>query len=588
MTAIFSIDQLEVVAVLGDHLPTSDLRQLEPVFRRRDLPDRIVWPERIERAHVVATEVGSEVLATAVAAGAAVMLATTVAARGSDWALLAAVDGGVRYLRRDELWAREHSLMRDALSRAIHAWHDDDRELSIDLFDRAYLVSRRAVVATVLRAGASRLSGDSEWADMCFADLERTLEYQGTAMLSCRANALWRDLPHQALIAELFDEARRGFDERAEADGTFEPPVPPRTKQLAVALALYRRLRPAASARLPSKLVIRAVAGEPNAADAIAATLAADDVWQHCVEQAGVAEGAAQADVSDALARAQLEDLGRFARTLYTLEISSDERDRRTSWTSFCRVTAGVDTSLDAVPWRAGERLADEARRRLGLNGDPIGGLRRFAEEQAGVFIGQMARLDRYDCASSVPRNTPPCVFVEQISAPRTDEMLRGRFAVAHELGHLLADRHAAPGWVCSTTGHDRADIEKRANAFAAYFLAPRHAVLALVPNLPTIESPAFSEAAQLVRARFGLLPVAAGEHLRNCHGEHVLGGLPSAVRQRLAHQLADQPTDVHEDDDESSQDLPLRQGRYRVLVDRLTGAGVIDAERATSLLEPT
>lgn len=586
MTAIIPIDELDVVAVLGDVQLAGELRELSPVFRRRHGRDVIVWPERIEDKRVIATEVGPDVLAEAVGARAASMVADPIAARGANWALVAAGEGRVRYLNRNDLWASERSRLRDWLSQALGRWHEGDREAAIDLFDRAFMGSRRGLVAAVVRAGAARCSGDAAWAEMCFDDLERTIEYQGAAMLACRTNALWGELPHQSLLTELFDEARRGFDERMVAERVFEIPVPARAKQLAVAFALYRRLRPDVSARLPTALVSEAVAGEPSAADAIAGKLAADADWLRCVSQA-------QHDVvseKDAVARAQLTDLTRFARTLYSLEVSADQRDRRIRWTSFCRVTAGADSFLDTVPWRAGERLADEVRRRLGYNGGSIDGFRRFAEEQAGVFIGSMDQFDGYDCAAAVPRNTPPCVFVQRRNAATSDEMLRVRFAVAHELGHLLSDRHVTSRWVCSTLGHDRADTEKRANAFAAYFLAPRHAVRALVPSLPEIDSADFYVAVQRVREEFGLSSIAAGEHLRNCHNDHALGRLPDGVRIRLSSRLANQPTRIHEDGDVQSENesaLPLREGRYRTLVETLRRAGVLDDNRAASLIEP-
>jgi Zn-dependent peptidase ImmA (M78 family) len=234
--------------------------------------------------------------------------------------------------------------------------------------------------------------------------------------------------------------------------------------------------------------------------------------------------------------------------------------------------------------------LADEVRHRLGYNGGRIDGFRRFAEEQAGVFVGSMDQFDGYDCAAAVPRNTPPCMFVQRRNAATNDEMLRVRFALAHELGHLLSDRHDTGRWVCSTLGHDRADTEKRANAFAAYFLAPRHAVRALVPSLPEIDSAEFYVAVQRVREEFGLSSIAAGEHMRNCHNDHAMGRLPDAVRSKLASMLANEPTRIQEGGDvesETESAFSLREGRYRTLVETLRRAGVLDDNRAAALLEP-
>jgi hypothetical protein len=175
VTVTIPIDELDVVAVLGDVQAAGQLRELRPVFQSRNRRNVIVWPERIEERRVIATEVGPDVLAAAVDAHAASMVGDPIAAQGATWALVAAGDGRVRYLHRNDLWTSERNRLRDWLSQALGRWHEGDREAAIDLFDRAFLGSRRGLVAAVVRAGAARCSGDAAWAEMCFDDLERTI-----------------------------------------------------------------------------------------------------------------------------------------------------------------------------------------------------------------------------------------------------------------------------------------------------------------------------------------------------------------------------------------------------------------------------
>ena len=589
MRAELPIDQLDVVAVIGRPDPDDPLRPLCPVFRPRHEPDVVVWPTRIDDRKVVGVRLDASTLDGAEQEGAVTRLAAPQPARGHAWELVA-TPAGPRYIERAVRNARETARVQTCLQRAIEAWHAHQREAAMDAFDEAFLTSRLGLVPAVLRAGAASISDDAEWRAACVEDLVRVVDYQGASLSSCKANLMWSRIPHTALLELLLDSARRAYERETEPALALETPVPESLKKIAGALALYRRAHLDWSAQLPTRLATAAVRGEPDALRTIDRMLGASAAWAECKSRATATDTADASDiVSDAVARAELEDMGRFARTLYTLEASAGERDRRSAWQNFCSRTAGIDAIVDAVPWRAAERLADDARQRLGWDGEPIRGLGRFAAEQAGVHIGAMRSFARHDCASAAPRNTPPCVFFARGSAAEVDDQLRYRFAIAHELGHLLVDRQQATGWICSTTDHDRSAAEKRANAFAAYFMAPRHAVRALVPSLPPLGTPNFIAAVARIRERFGLSTVAAAEHILNCHREPGREPLPLALRGELTEKLADESVEIDESDTFVSEPVgpgnPIRRGEYRRLIDDLQRAQLISPIQATDLL---
>lgn len=80
-----------------------------------------------------------------------------------------------------------------------------------------------------------------------------------------------------------------------------------------------------------------------------------------------------------------------------------------------------------------------------------------------------------------VAPGSAPVVFLGAGSLRESTAVGRLRFAIAHQLGHIveahLSDRHATGCTLLSTQSERPNDDEQFANAFAAYFLAPRSAV---------------------------------------------------------------------------------------------------------------
>jgi|SRR5579885_478564 Zn-dependent peptidase ImmA (M78 family)/transcriptional regulator with XRE-family HTH domain len=125
---------------------------------------------------------------------------------------------------------------------------------------------------------------------------------------------------------------------------------------------------------------------------------------------------------------------------------------------------------------QAGEHVALEERRRLGLGSAPAGDLVRLLESQ-GVRTGVVDMPDDISGLTIAHPHVGLFVVVNRRHAP-----VRQRFSWCHEYAHVLLDRIAA-GRISRAS--DRTDlIEVRANAFAASFLMPVEGVRQYVAAL--------------------------------------------------------------------------------------------------------
>lgn len=133
-----------------------------------------------------------------------------------------------------------------------------------------------------------------------------------------------------------------------------------------------------------------------------------------------------------------------------------------------------VRTRWEAI--QAGEHVALEERRRLGLGSAPAGDLVRLLESQ-GIRTGMVEMPDDISGLTIAHPHVGLFVVVNSRHAP-----VRQRFSWCHEYAHALLDRSAA-GRISRTS--DRADlVEVRANAFAASFLMPGEGVRQFVATL--------------------------------------------------------------------------------------------------------
>jgi Zn-dependent peptidase ImmA (M78 family)/DNA-binding XRE family transcriptional regulator len=125
----------------------------------------------------------------------------------------------------------------------------------------------------------------------------------------------------------------------------------------------------------------------------------------------------------------------------------------------------------------APEEAAATLRRVWGLGEAPIGNLIHLLESK-GIRIFSLAIEAREVDAFSVWHSGQPFVFLNTFKSAE-----HSRFDAAHEIGHLVRDRHS----MLHGAAHSP-EMEREANAFASAFLMPRASVLARGNGLLTLE----------------------------------------------------------------------------------------------------
>lgn len=134
--------------------------------------------------------------------------------------------------------------------------------------------------------------------------------------------------------------------------------------------------------------------------------------------------------------------------------------------------TADLPDLSDLSP----EDAAASLRRMWGLGEAPIGNMIHLLESK-GVRVYSLAIEAREVDAFSVWHNGCPFVFLNTFKSAE-----HSRFDAAHELGHLVRDRHS----MLHGQAHSP-EMEREAQAFASAFLMPRTSVVAYKPSYPSM-----------------------------------------------------------------------------------------------------
>lgn len=140
---------------------------------------------------------------------------------------------------------------------------------------------------------------------------------------------------------------------------------------------------------------------------------------------------------------------------------------------------AAYPVPVPTKKWEAikqGERVADEERRRLGIEAAPIENLTEVLESE-----GVRTRLA--DLAQDISGFTMSAPDLGPLIVVNRNHLLeRARYSLAHEYAHVLMDRHTT-GTVSRES--ERGDlIEVRANSFAANLLMPEKGVRLFLAGL--------------------------------------------------------------------------------------------------------
>ncbi len=121
------------------------------------------------------------------------------------------------------------------------------------------------------------------------------------------------------------------------------------------------------------------------------------------------------------------------------------------------------------------EAAADTLRRMWGLGELPIRNMVHLLESE-GVRVFSLSIDAKEVDAFSIWVNDTPFIFLNNFKSAE-----RSRFDAAHELGHLVLDRHG-----CANSSKE---LEMRADAFASALLMPSRSIIADHPRFPTIQA---------------------------------------------------------------------------------------------------
>ncbi len=510
--------------------------------------------------------------------------------------------GHCEVVRRDELIHRRNQALLRRLREALRLVATcADRDATTEAFEAAHDVDPWNLASNLLRCGW-RVEHEEHKEDAIDDLLE--VEPDPANFRRVSNHWLWRELARDPFTVEstvrgrLARSAREAAERHVMPEFVLAAPVSETIQLKATLLAvLRRRWGFAQPAELAHDDLASALRGEPEALARVDGQLRVSREWRLWTELIDRSPPRALDEMRRSfgpsnltLGRARCEDLLRVARTWHTLESNAEEHeDRQRAWRSTL-ARFGAWTVRDGAPWRQGMQLADAVRSRCGIGDRELSSVFELMKEDFGVRVDG-ARLggDEAHVVGTMPRRAPPCVFLHA-NAPR--DPLAPRFAAAHELAHLLLTGRTArrdEAWYCVTGAEHGAsdDHEQRANAFAAYFIAPREAVRAEVSELPEVGSASFIDAAMRVRKRFGLTAVTAGEHVLNCvsrEGTHEK--LPADVRRRLRDAASSQQTEFGSRDPVPAVDATTGRSRaFAEILGRCVEIGAVEADKMREVL---
>lgn len=172
---------------------------------------------------------------------------------------------------------------------------------------------------------------------------------------------------------------------------------------------------------------------------------------------------------------------------------------------------------LEADVIRQAEALARSVRETVGAGSEPLSSLREVSARLGVIAFLTDLGTDLVDGLMWKERNAAPCIAANV--AARSGASTAIRMTLAHELCHALFDRpKTAAAGILEQRTDDAVGREQRANAFAAYLIAPRDALRGALtrlgwtqPQVPT------SQHLRSLAQFFGMGVEAMAYHLVNC-----------------------------------------------------------------------
>lgn len=230
------------------------------------------------------------------------------------------------------------------------------------------------------------------------------------------------------------------------------------------------------------------------------------------------------------------------------------------------------------------EVLAAKVRRAVGAGNEPLSSLRAFSARLGVVAFLTDLGTDAVDGLMWRERGAAPCIAANVAARGGAGTAIRMTFA--HELCHALFDRprtNAAMGMLEQRTD-DAVGREQRANAFAAYLLAPRTSVLEALARLGcgSGELPNAQHLRSLAQ-EFGMGVEAMAYHLVNCRVWTIKEALK---RKTFSVPYASDDDREHASPTTTEQIVPLeRRGRVLDLATQALALGRISVGRWRELV---
>lgn len=291
---------------------------------------------------------------------------------------------------------------------------------------------------------------------------------------------------------------------------------------------------------IPRRVLYRLLRGDvQEAADALAALPTRDEMLRDLEASAAEQGRDEQEDEASEQRRASLADahaprIHLFADQIARLERLTGDTSRLARWTdaaaSVARVRAQVGRSNEERPFERARLAAEWLRQEL-YSRDPLGEVTLYGliESIGGTAArAALATPNALGALSAAPEAGPVLV----VNPDTLSNIGWLRFALAHQLGHLLdpeahgeqppcgafADAALSAGGAGATPTGSVAS-EQFANAFACYLLAPLRSVRAMVGDLTGTAPGVLLSASADVAISFGLTLGAALAHTLNCAG---------------------------------------------------------------------
>ena len=240
--------------------------------------------------------------------------------------------------------------------------------------------------------------------------------------------------------------------------------------------------------------------------------------------------------------------------------------------------------------WKAGYRLAEEVRATLGLGETPIRSMLKLVENRLGIPVVQTALPQAVAGATIAAADGDGGLargIVLNIKGDNRNIWVR-RSTLAHELGHLLFDPDARlecprvdshSDSAMDPRGGESGFAERRANAFAAAFLAPLPAVRRMAP------APPGPEAVAKTMREFGISLTMARYHVHDAHCRRYDTPSGAGIREEPSdEQTAAENFAIARFPLEGTSEQ--RRGRFAYLVARCRKEGILSPDTAALYLQ--